>query len=101
MSTNGRLSRQRLRLCFEQLWECWWCGRLVQIVECNDGKLPDDAATIDHLDSRLNPLRGKSRGRRRVMACHACNHERGAIEEACMPIEQLRQRARSGRNRRQ
>lgn len=58
------------------------------------GKVPDDAATVDHLDSRLNPERGKHKGElRHVMACSKCNQRRARQEELEVGIQVLRERA--------
>ncbi len=46
--------------------------------------MPLDMATIDHLDTRLSPLRGLWQGRvaRTVLACNKCNHARGSDQKA-------------------
>ena len=42
--------------------------------------------TLDHLDDRYSPERGKSRGERRiVMACWKCNNERNIARQAALP----------------
>ena len=51
------------------------------------GSLPPDAATIEHLDSRLNPHRGNRRRRNRlVLACNQCNHRAGEHEDQAMTL---------------
>jgi hypothetical protein len=66
------------------LWKkndrCYWCGRKTIIFKYKrHKKVPPNAATTDHLISRLNPLRGNVRGIT-VLACNKCNHERGVRE---------------------
>ena len=79
---SNRIKRQRRRL-YEQNPYCHWCQRKLQLIEKPGGKLPDDAATIDHLRSRYDPLRQVPATRnecRRVLACFRCNFERGRKE---------------------
>ena len=56
---------------------CFWCGRATRLdAEMN----ADDAATVDHVYSRLHPRR-QSPVRHlppSVLACYRCNQERGA-----------------------
>ena len=56
---------------------------------------PPTLATIEHLDSRLSPERGKHDGPRRVVACWLCNNRRGHQEERSLGLSALR--LRSGR----
>ena len=46
-------------------------------------KIPPNMATIEHLDSRMNPERGKAPlgKRRRVAACYECNQLRGQLDK--------------------
>lgn len=89
-----------MRLWVRQQGKCYHCGALMVIR--NLGPRPDyipaDLATIDHLDSRWNPERGKHPNKsRRVLACARCNWERGRAEERAQPIEELRRRSRMKR----
>lgn len=77
---------QRLALWRRQGGRCWWCGCQTHLPPVGPGShrksIPDDEATIDHLDSRLSSARGTWHGcYRRVMACRACNYRRGAEEQ--------------------
>lgn len=57
-------------------------------------KPPRNAATLEHLESRLNPMRGKRQGEFRiVLACLDCNHERNKREEAALGVEELWERS--------
>lgn len=71
---------------------CHWCGVLTFLV-FTAGKLPNRAATRDHIVSRNNP---KSRGHRAnvVLACHACNKQRGQDEVAITHAKRLSKRER-------
>jgi len=93
---NGeRRRRKRAHLHRRQGGRCYWCGCLTILIENNDpGNQPDDLATLDHLDDRFSPERGKRSGEWRiVMACRLCNNERGIIREAMQPVEELRRRS--------
>ena len=66
---------------------CHWCRKLCFLpgeacyLRPNNGKLGGKAATLDHLYSRLNPLRHqKVEGPRHVMACSTCNNQRARAE---------------------
>ena len=93
----GRLGKQRKRL-WEKDPHCHWCGRLTRLLDlgCQGSHQPDDMATIDHLNSRFSkdrhaPCNGEIR---RVIACYRCNHDRGAEEQAGIPVDELQRRAR-------
>lgn len=88
MNYQRKLSRR------EKLWNrdphCFWCGRETRLCE-NGGvnrKLPDDAATVDHIRSRLSPNRKQPNDRPgwhtgiTVLACYRCNNVRGRHEIA-------------------
>ena len=88
----GRLSQR------EFLWRkdshCYWCRRPTKlIIPADHETMPDDAATIDHLYSKLDERRqerdlgivrrnrrGELKVIRKVIACYACNQARGRIE---------------------
>lgn len=69
--------RKRLRL-FMNGRDCFWCGKQTSL------GLPVGhpiSATIDHLFSRLHPWRkGTHRPSPVVLACYACNSERGTCD---------------------
>lgn len=81
---------------------CHWCGRRLicpRSLTVN-GRLPKgyvpNMATIDHIDSRLSPERGKHPGKvRTVLSCRKCNELRAAAEVERIGIEE--ERRRSGR----
>lgn len=87
--------RRKLReLYAEQMGCCAWCLENCLLPEhagYYKGKgdpgtsLSGKAATIDHLYSRMHPLRRKVGIRKRlVMACSTCNRKRAAVEQAIM-----------------
>lgn len=69
--------------------KCWWCGKAINIIaDLTPGyRIKPDDATLEHLDSRLNPMRGQVEGQRRVVACSQCNQARGAAELKALPQE--------------
>jgi hypothetical protein len=75
-------SQKRRELCERQRWRCWYCNKTMRWVDYaahfeQRQPLPRDAATIEHLDDRFSPERGKHSGeRRQVAACHGCNNRR-------------------------
>lgn len=87
MPNSNSLARKRL---FQRNPHCFWCGKLT--VFSIDVKLKHDAATVDHLYSRLHPERktvstrqsardSAHRGRGRlVLACNQCNKDRSNAE---------------------
>lgn len=78
------MNTQRLRAIrlwlFERDPHCWWCGREVILVAFRKGVgLPRNAATVDHLHFRGDPLRERHVGcdcPRHVLACYRCNTRR-------------------------
>lgn len=101
MSTKRR-QRRRARLWRIQKGRCHWCKQITRLPEhCTIGRgeaLPDDLATIDHLDSRLSDERGTRPGEARtVMACWRCNFRRGAREVLALPLEELHRRSSGSR----
>lgn len=96
---QSRLRRRRDRL-FADDPHCHWCECLTRLLDRklrHGEKMPLDLATIDHLDDRLSPERGKHKGEdRTVLACWKCNNDRNREAQAAYPVEMLRER--SGRN---
>lgn len=95
----------------EQMWRrnprCYWCGRHTRLLNINGGLQPPDMATIDHLFSRINEDRrnhsagiwkvshsGNPYVVRRVLACYACNSERGRRETKLTHLRE--QQSKSG-----
>jgi hypothetical protein len=77
---NPSKKKRRDRLWHERAGMCHWCA--VKTVLPPSGVMlrhhPDNLATIDHLDGRLSPDRGKHSGKERtVLACRRCNQQRG------------------------
>jgi hypothetical protein len=77
MGNSNSAARKRL---FHINPHCFWCGKLT--VFSVDTSLKHDAATVDHLYSRLHPDRKAARrGRGRlVLACNQCNKDRSIAE---------------------
>jgi hypothetical protein len=77
--------RMRQRL-FRADPHCFWCGTLTRLGQVN-GPIQ---ATIDHLYSRLHPERvdryREQKGVLHVLACAACNGERGVCEQQRRPF---------------
>lgn len=104
-------SQQRKRRQVEGLFKrqnglCYWCnGAMVLFDERimrRNRPLPDNLATVDHLDDKFSPERGKHGGEiRRVLACMRCNGLRGSMAQRSQPIEELRERAQRHRGNRQ
>lgn len=96
MNSKAR-RRHKATLYEKQKGLCYWCGELMRLTTHKFEKkerMPDDIATIDHLDSRLNPQRGTMGGTiRHVLAHKGCNEKRAAAEVAALPIEEVRRRS--------
>jgi len=82
--SEAKVLARRLRM-FKTDPNCFWCGKLT-VLYGEQSQL--DLATIDHLYSRLHPERKKryKAGHDRsallhVLACYACNHKRGKVEQ--------------------
>src|SRR5690348_16554359 len=74
---------------------CHWCGKPVRAIVAKSGEpTPHDMATVDHLDSRLSPNRGKAQGHRTVLACFECNQKRNDDEVTAAGIEEAWRRSR-------
>jgi len=79
-----------------QFWNenphCHWCGKQTQVTNCPNGKIPPDAATIDHLYSKYDPrrwVRRKHGERHKVLACYACNQRRSIEETERLSKEEI------------
>jgi hypothetical protein len=80
LKKQRKLKKQRTKM-FAENPHCYWCGKELVLWEGDSGKMPDNGATIDHLYSRLHPLRLKKTGDlRRVLSCRWCNNERSREE---------------------
>lgn len=91
---KGR-SRKRVMLWYRQGGLCHWCSAPTVLLEPRDkAKLPPNAATIDHLRSRLDPSRTepcKPGERRLVMACNRCNSTRGKKDQETLGVRLSKQ----------
>lgn len=93
-------SQDHKRWQLRRLWgkdkRCHWCKLPTVLLDrSGDKKIKrrPDEATIDHLDPRHSPERGKHEGEfRRVLACLKCNGERDKQQLAAMPIQELWER---------
>jgi 5-methylcytosine-specific restriction endonuclease McrA len=88
MANTKRFRTIRRRL-FDADPHCHWCHcRTVWWVKATNHKnKPPNAATLDHLISRLNPLRYKMPSYPKelfVLACQSCNHKRGVQEDIAL-----------------
>lgn len=76
---------------------CHWCGRRLVYFKTEGGqKLPDNFATIDHINSRLIHTGGRPWMGERVLSCPRCNQDRARQEELSLGIEELTRRSRHG-----
>ena len=76
------LRKQKIKL-FKENNKCFYCKCEMVLTNVSHGKLPKNAATIEHLISRFDPRRtipNNSRLRRRVLACYKCNNDRSHLE---------------------
>ena len=72
-----------------RLWEsnphCIWCKQpTIWWTPSDGGNMPDNAATIEHLLSRFNPIRyllPRYPKDLMAIACNRCNNDRGARED--------------------
>ena len=88
--------RKRAKLFAEQDGRCHWCNQpmLPSWTYRKGVRVPDNLATLEHLDSRLSKERGKHPGERRVvLACNVCNEARNKQEQAQLSIEELHARS--------
>lgn len=88
--------RYRRKLFEKQDGLCWWCKEPMQLIEnMRGGRHPPRMATLEHLDDRFSPNRGRfpAGERRIVLACAKCNWEKGVESQAAQPIEELHRRA--------
>lgn len=56
--------------------------------------MPDNFATIDHLNTRLIYPEGRPGQGKQVLACNSCNKKRNEQEMAAQPLEELWKRAK-------
>lgn len=92
---------KRDRLMRKQSGLCYYCRcKMIVMPPTHRGRLPDDAATIEHLDDRYSPERGKHFGEYRiVLACNRCNNERNKAREKEVGAAELTRWAKHGLDR--
>ena len=87
---GNKIRARRFDLWVAQRGLCWWCKCPTVLPPYEPkrakGSVKPNEATLDHLYSRLHPLREVKTGDRRyVMACWACNQRRGQEEHTAYP----------------
>lgn len=91
------MSLRTLKLkLFEDNPHCFHCGKPTILTNITSGKLPPNAATIDHIISRYNPnrwVKKKQGQRRKVLACFKCNQERSMQETLCLSRAEILKRS--------
>lgn len=82
------------------MWEnnpfCHWCGEPTELTNCPNGQIPNKAATIDHLYSKLDPRRWVKRKPgevKKVLACYDCNQRRSIEETSRLTKEEITMRS--------
>ena len=91
MSTKA--SQRRLAKLHKRNPQCHWCPRITTLMlGVNTKATVRQRATLDHLDDRFSPMRGRHpRGiERTVLACWDCNHKRGQRRQAALVALQRR-----------
>ena len=91
------MSNKTLKL---QLWKedprCYYCRKPTIITDLSTSTLPPNAATIEHLVSRLHIhrwVRKKQGQRRRVLSCYECNQRRNNQETLCLSRAEVLKRS--------
>ena len=100
MSHGNRNYRQCKRLFAQQGGLCHYCKEPMTLERpTRHKKVADNMATIEHLEDRYDPNRGKFAGQKRhVVACHKCNNGRNSVRQADPTVvsrAELRRRSRS------
>lgn len=106
--SRGRRQAARLKKLWEADPKCHWCGKPTVLILVPPGVAIGgrvfNAATIDHLRSRLDPNRQEPNSGvdiRTVLACWRCNQQRNDFEQASISVEELRRRAKNGHGSKQ
>jgi len=88
MSRN-QFKKQRKRLFLEHPY-CFWCKKPLILIDSSSGQLPNNAATIDHIFSKLHSGRKLSCNNinRHVLSCYRCNHLRSKQEMKVIYLKQ-------------
>lgn len=93
-STGEETADERKRRKGEaQGWRCQFCGGVVRMVDPERGvELPEDAAVLMNLVTRLHMERGTRRGKK-VVGCWTCCKKRDALLTSTIPLSELHDRA--------
>lgn len=88
-------SKRRLEKLHKRDPHCHWCRKLTVFMRVHTKQTVRERATLDHLDDRFDPMRGKRPGEERtVLACWACNHTRAqARQAACVELQRHKSQA--------
>lgn len=92
MKSAARVWLQKTQLYRRQKGLCYYCKRFMRLQKWPPeyGKCPPDLATLEHLDPRGHPDRGRRVGEyRRVLACHQCNAAENRRFQSSLTPEQL------------
>ena len=74
---------------------CHWCKQETVLADWPNSIQPDNAATVDHLFSKLDPRRYEPGGElAKVLACHACNSKRAVEEHEALGQKEIDRRVR-------
>ena len=98
---RGRLWQKKERRFHEQHGLCYYCKEpmLLQKMPAKAKLIPRDLCTLEHLDDRYSPDRGKHEGKIRVVAaCRKCNSEQNRIRQETLDKALLWQKSGSPPN---
>lgn len=73
---DSRRRRKRREFLHHEDPHCFWCGKLTVLTDAKQR----NAATLDHLYSQQHPRRRSNGITDTVLACRACNVQRGDYE---------------------
>jgi len=90
---SNRSTKEKL---FKEDNRCHWCRKPTVLTNLSRSSIPSNAATVDHLISRLSPhrwVRKKPNQRRKVLACCRCNTNRSIQETLCLSRAEILKRS--------
>jgi len=75
--------------------DCHWCRKPTVLMRVHTKETVRNRATLDHLDDRFEPRRGRYKQQERtVLACWDCNHKRGQRRQAeCIALQRVKSQA--------
>lgn len=90
--------KSRAKYLRQTIKRCFYCKcDLVYYPLANKERVPDNYATIEHLNSRLQYPNGRpnvyGQSKTLVVACSKCNNERSTKETALLSLDELHERA--------